>query len=120
MFISNPERFLLNSKLPQKTDLPIRMMPHKASEIVPYEKALNGYCAPTILDEERVCKADPLLLVVYKENKFIFQSEYKLQKFLANPFKYSKAILPVKIPQAEEKFSLYNLSEMGDSITFME
>mmetsp|Transcript_17746 Transcript_17746/g.12680 ORF Transcript_17746/g.12680 Transcript_17746/m.12680 type:complete len:121 (+) Transcript_17746:3082-3444(+) len=120
MFVKNPERFLVGSKLPAKQELPIRMYPHKAAEVVGYEKALNGYCPSTIIDEERVSKADQLLLIVFKESKYIFQSEYKLQKFLANPYKYSKAVLPVKMPPPEDKVSLFNLSKMDDSITFME
>lgn len=72
------------------------------------------------MDEERVVKGDSILLVNYRDGKYSFESEYKLQKFLANPFKYSKAGLPVKMPPPEDKVSLYNLSKMEDSISFME
>lgn len=72
------------------------------------------------MDEERVSKGDPCLLIVFRENKYIFSNEFKLQRFLSNPFKYSKAVLPVKMPPNEDKVSLYNLSRMEDSIAFLE
>ena len=78
MFISNPARFLLHSSLPKKQDLPLRMMPHKAAEAILHEKSLNGHCSVTLMDEERVAKGDPMLMIIYKENKYIFDSEYKL------------------------------------------
>jgi hypothetical protein len=95
-------------------------MPHKACEIVVHEKAIGGHCTVSVMDEERVSKGDSALLVIYRDDKFIFDSEFKLQRFLANPFKYSRATLPVKIPPPEDKVSLYNLQKMEDSISFME
>ena len=89
MFIANPWRFTNNVNFP--TELPLRLQPHKAAEIASYEKALNGHCATTLVDEERVAKADPIFVVSFKGARYAFESEYKLQKFLANPFKYSKA-----------------------------
>jgi hypothetical protein len=106
--------------LPKPTDLPIRFFPHKAAEVVINEKTLNGHCSITLMDEERVNKGDPILLIIYKENKYIFENEFKLQRFLANPFKYSRASLPVKMPPHEDKISLFNLQKMEDSIAFME
>jgi hypothetical protein len=38
------------------------------------------------------------LLVFFRDGKYVFDSEYKLQRFFANPFKYSKTNLPVKMP----------------------
>ena len=67
MFISNPDRFLINQNLPPKADLPMRALPHKAAE-----KVGQG------LDEETITKGDPLLLVIYKEGKYLFENEYKL------------------------------------------
>lgn len=72
------------------------------------------------MDEERVKKGDTLLLIVFREQRYVFDNEYKLQRFLANPFKYSKASLPVKMPPPEDKISLFNLQKMEDSIAFME
>lgn len=98
----------------------MRFAPHKACEVTVHEKALSGHCPVSLMDEERVRKGDPALLVVYREDKYIFDSEFKLQRFLANPFKYSRATLPVKMPPPEDKVSLYNLQKMEDSISFME
>ena len=78
LFISNPERFLINNNFPKLVDLPLRLLPHKAAEIIPYEKALNGHCPSTLIDEERVSKGDPVLAIHYKDNKYNFESEYKL------------------------------------------
>lgn len=78
MFITNPDRFLFNSNLPKPQDLPMRLYPHKAGEITNYEKALNGHCATTLMDEERVAKGDPILLINYKDGKYAFENEYKL------------------------------------------
>src|SRR5207244_1998235 len=93
IFITNSERFLVNSNFPKQNDLPLRLLPHKAGEIIAFEKALNGHCATTLIDEERVAKGDLILVISYKDGKYAFENEYKLQKFLANPFKYSKATL---------------------------
>lgn len=60
------------------------------------------------------------MLVVYREDKYIFESEFKLQRFLANPSKYSRASLPVKMPPPDDKISLHNLQKMDDSISYME
>lgn len=98
MFLNNPTRFLASTGFPKTEDLPRRLLPHKSAEILSYEKALGGYCPVTLNDEERVVLGDPLLLISFKEYKYAFESEYKLQRFLSNPFKYSKVQLPVKMP----------------------
>lgn len=67
-----------NSSLPKSIDLPLRIMPHKAAEIVLHEKSLNAHCSVTLMDEERVNKGDPLLVIAYRENKYAFASEFKL------------------------------------------
>ena len=120
MFLANPQRFIINVTLPKEKELPLRAYHHKAAEILLNEKHLNGHCSVTLIDEERVKKGDPLLLIIFKDGKFIFDTEYKLQRFLANPFKYARATLPVKMPPPEDKISLFNLQKMEDSIAFME
>lgn len=100
--------------------MPLRLQPHKAAEILNNDKHLSGHCSVTLMDEERVIKGDQILLINYKEHKYAFETEYKLQRFYRNPFKYSKAHLPVKMPPAVDKVSLYNLQKMEDSISFME
>jgi len=78
MFISNPSRFILNVTLPRNGDLPLRVYHHKAAEILVHEKTLSGHCPITLMDEERVKKGDPLLLILFRDNKYVFDSEYKL------------------------------------------
>jgi adenylate/nucleoside-diphosphate kinase len=120
MFITNPGRFVDSTSFPRFHELPIRFIPHKACEVVVHEKAISGHCSVSLIDEEKVSKGDQALLIIYKEDKYVFDSEFKLQKFLSNPFKYSKATLPVKMPPPDDKVSLYNLQKMEDSISFME
>lgn len=120
MFISNPNRFLVASSFPKGPELPLRAKPHKACEVIVHEKAIHGHCPVSVMDEERVSKGDQALLVVYREDKYIFESEFKLQRFLANPTKYSRASLPVKMPPPDDKVSLHNLQKMDDSISYME
>jgi hypothetical protein len=95
-------------------------MHHKAAEAILHEKVLNAHCSVTLMDEERVKKGDPILLILFRDGKYVFDTEHKLQRFLANPFKYAKAVLPVKMPPPEDKISLFNLQKMEDSIAFME
>ena len=53
-------------------------MPHKACEAVVHEKALSAHCPVCLTDEDRVRKGDVALLIVYKDDKFVFDSEFKL------------------------------------------
>jgi len=109
MLLSDYHRFTHDTMFPRGNELPLRPQPHKACEIILHEKSLSGHCAVSLNDEDRVRKGDPALLIFYKDDKYVFDSEFKLQRFLANPFKYSKATLPVKMPPPEDKVSLYNL-----------
>lgn len=120
MFISNPKRFINNVIFSSAKGIPIRFKHHKAAEICAQEKGILGYCPVTLVDEGRVIKGDSLLVVQYKDNKFQFESEYKLQKFLLTPARYNKAELPVKMPPHEEPVSLYALQNSDDSTTFIE
>lgn len=69
------------------------MKHYKAAEVTLSEKAIGGvgYCPVTLMDEDRVVRGDNLLLVVFRDAKYIFESEFKLQRFMANPGKYSRA-----------------------------
>jgi len=58
--------------------------------------------------------------VQYKDVKFSFHTESKLQKFLKNPAKYNKVELPVRMPPAEDKITLFALQNNEESTTFME
>lgn len=109
MFASNPARFVDTSSFPRYSELPMRFMPHKACEVVVHEKAIGGHCSVSLIDDEKVCKGDQALMIMYREDKFIFENEHRLQKFLVNPSKYSRATLPVKMPPPDDKVSLFNL-----------
>jgi hypothetical protein len=52
----------------------------------------------SLIDEVRVIQGDSLLVVHFKDNKYSFESEEKLQKYLMSPGRYNKAELPVKMP----------------------
>lgn len=58
MFLSNPARFLISTSFPKTEELPLRLLPHKAAEIIINEKALGGHCSVTLMDEDRVVKGD--------------------------------------------------------------
>ena len=123
IFSKNPERFIQNTSFP--TELPKRVKPHKASEIFSQEKGLAGYCPVSLVDEERIEKGDSLYLAIYKEVKFIFESEEKLARFMQNPTRYAKATLPVKMPAPKDKVPLINLAktsleQIEDSLPFLE
>jgi len=120
MFIANPKRFTNNVIFSSSKGIPMRFKHHKAAEILAQDKALMGYCPVTLVDEERVCKGDPMLVVHYKEYKYTFDSEFKLQKFIATPGRYNKAELPVKMPPMEDPVNLHSLQSGEDSTTFIE
>ena len=101
MFRANPSRFI--DKVTFNTvDLPIRMPLHRAAELIHLEKTLNGYCPVSLVDEERVVDGVHILLVLFAGERFIFANEYKLQRFMAAPWKYAKAKLPVKMPPEKD------------------
>lgn len=78
LFISNPARFTKNVIFSSQKGIPLRLKPHKAAEIIAQEKGLLGHCPVTLVDEDRVVKGDPLLVVQYKDQKFSFETETKL------------------------------------------
>lgn len=120
MFIANPERFLNNVIFSSAKGIPIRFKHHKSAEILSQEKNNLGHCPVTLVDESRVVKGDQLLIVHYKDTKFSFESEYKLQKFILTPGRYNKAELPVKMPPHDDPVNLFALQAGEDSTTFIE
>lgn len=109
MFISAPYRFTNNVIFSSEKGIPLRLKPHKAAEIVAQEKGILGHCPVSLVEEQRVVKGDLLLCVQYKDVKFAFENEVKLQKFLRTPARYNSVELPVKMPPHEEPVSLYTL-----------
>jgi len=129
MFAANPDRFLNNVIFSSAKGIPIRLKQHRAAENVqPDSKHNAGRCPVTLVDESRVAQGDPLLAVQYKDMKFCFESEFKLQKFLCTPGRYNKAELPVKMPPDDKAVSLFALrrealkdaEDQQDSTTFIE
>ena len=70
---------------------------------------LVGHCPVTLVEEKSVIHGDPLLLVHFKERKFLFASEMKLLKFINNPGRYYGVELPTKMPSNEDPVSLAEL-----------
>jgi adenylate/nucleoside-diphosphate kinase len=120
MFLSNPKRFTNNIIFSSAKGIPFRIALHKAAEIVSQQKAIEGHCPVTLVEEGRVAKGDGLLTIQYKDHKFCFESEQKLQKFLITPAKYHNAQLPVRMPPHDDPVSLYALQGGIESTAFME
>lgn len=118
IFLESPEVFSNPKLFP--ADRPQWLSLHNSAEIVSKEKNLANYCPVTLYEEEKVEKGYQLYLVFYKENKFIFENPRKLVRFLANPVRYSKVTLPVKMPPINEKISLMSFTELEDSVPFLE
>lgn len=120
MFTSAPARFTNNVIFSSEKGIPLRLKPHKSAEIVAQEKAVLGHCPVSLVDENKVVKGDPLLSVQYKDQKYSFENEPKLQKFIKTPGRYHKAELPVKMPPHEDPVQMYTLLGSEESTTFME
>lgn len=120
MFLSNPKRFTANTLFSSAKGIPIRIYVHKAAETLSQEKALVGHCPVTLVDERKVVAGDPLLLVYYKERKFLFASEKKLQAFLRRPGTYVSVELPTKMPPQNDPVCLADLQTAESSTVFIE
>mmetsp|Transcript_22504 Transcript_22504/g.19990 ORF Transcript_22504/g.19990 Transcript_22504/m.19990 type:complete len:261 (+) Transcript_22504:257-1039(+) len=118
IFIDCPEEFSNPKLFP--SDIPEWIEPHNAAQIISKEKNLANYCPVTLFEEDKVDKGYQLYLAFYKEHKFIFDTPGKLIRFLANPVRYSKVILPVKIPILMKRLSLMSFAELEDSVPFLE
>lgn len=79
-----------------------------------------GHCAVTLKDEEKVQKGDNLILVNFKDQRYVFETQEKAIKFMWDPARYSGVQLPVKMPASKDSVSLYSLQRKETSITFME
>jgi adenylate/nucleoside-diphosphate kinase len=120
IFLEYPKTFIEGIIFSSTKGLPFRIQQHKAAEIFAQEKSQQGYCPVTLMDEERLVRGDQMLIISYRENKFTFASEFKLQKFFQQPQRYHKVNLPVKMPPNDDKVGLFSLHKLDDSITFME
>jgi len=116
----NPKQFTENVIFSSERNVPKRMSVFKASEIADTEKALLNYCVVTLADEEKLVAGNPILVAIFKGEKYSFANEEKLCKFLLQPQRYAKTKLPVKIPPEQKPILLYNLQKEENSITFLE
>ena len=120
IFIENPETFLSDVIFPSSNEIPERIEMHNAAQIISKEKNLANYCPVTLYEDDKIVKGYQLYLVYYKDNKFIYDSPNKLIRFTANPTRYAKVSLPVKMPPISDKISLLSFNENDDAIAFLE
>ena len=120
LFIANPDKFTKNILFSSERAIPNRYRHHKCAELVAQEKAILGHCPVTLKDQDRVEKGNPILIVGFKDMRFVFANEEKLCKFFADPTRYASVALPVKMPPQLDPVSLHYLQKQEDSITFME
>jgi hypothetical protein len=78
---------------------------------VAQEKALTGHCPVTLKDEDRIEKGQQLIVVSFKDTRFIFASQEKASKFFNNPSRYCNVQLPVKMPATKDPVSLFSLQK---------
>ena len=124
MFISNPGQFLDEANFPVDT-IPSFIKFHKAAELASFEKSLMGYCPVSItqcssVDQVEQSKGYSLFLSIYKGERFVFNTYGKLTQFLQEPERYASAKLPVKMPPPKDSHTLMQLSELENSIPFLE
>lgn len=61
-----------------------------------------------------------MLIVQFKDNRFIMSSEEAANKFFENPQRYASVQLPVKMPPQIDAVNLHFMAKQEDSRTFME
>lgn len=65
-------------------------------------------------------KGEHLILVNFKDQRYVFETQEKAIKFMCDPSRYSGVQLPVKMPPAKDSVSLFGLLKKETSIIFME
>ena len=65
----------------------------------------------TLKDEERIEKGHQLIVVSFKDSRYIFASQEKAAKFFFNPSRYCNVQLPVKMPATKDPVSLFSLQK---------
>ena len=63
----------------------------------------------TLKEENRIEKGSQMIVVSFKDNKFVFTSQENAAKFLLNPSRYEKVKLPTKMPPNADPVSLFGL-----------
>lgn len=118
--MKNPKRFADKTIFTNERNTPLLIRTYKAAELVAQEKALQSHCPVALKDEGKVVKGNALLVVQYKDNRYVFVDEEKLVRFFTEPTKYADAQLPVKMPPNVDPVQLIKLQGTDDSITFLE
>jgi len=109
IFVANPRTFTEKIVFSTARNIPSLLRQHKASEIIAQEKALMGHCSVTLKDEEKVLKGENLILVNFKDQRYVFETQEKAIKFMFDPARYSGVQLPVKMPASKDSVSLFSL-----------
>lgn len=120
IFLRSPRNFTEKVLFSTDRNAPKRIRSYKAAELVAQEKALMSHCPVTLKDEGRVEKGLSLLVVQFKDNRYVFANEEKLERFFAQPSAYADAVLPVKMPPVVDPVYLVKLQQQEESITFLE
>jgi adenylate/nucleoside-diphosphate kinase len=119
-FLRNPRNFTEKVIFSSDRNTPKRIRCYKAAELVAQEKAIMSHCPVTLKDEGKVEKGQSLLVVQFKDNRFVFGNEEKMERFFKTPGAYADAVLPVKMPPAVDPVYLVKLQQQEESITFLE
>lgn len=120
IFLRNPRNFTEKVIFSTDRNTPKRIRSYKAAELVAQEKAIMSHCPVTLKDENKVEKGHALLVVQFKDNRFVFVNEEKMERFFRTPGAYADAVLPVKMPPAVDPVYLVKLQQQEESITFLE
>jgi YHS domain-containing protein len=108
-FLRNPRNFAEKVLFSSERNMPKRIRTYKAAELVAQEQALLSHCPVTLKDEGRVEKGLSLLVVQFKDNRYVFANEEKMDRFFRQPSAYADAVLPVKMPPAVDPVYLVKL-----------
>ncbi len=118
-----PERYVDETVFNHEV-LPIQLKAHVAATLVysSKEKQLNGYCPVCLIlgKDIELSKGQDLRMVQYGNVRYLISSQENTFKFMEEPKRYINAKLPVKLPPAKNPITLLQLSEMENSIPFLE
>lgn len=66
IFLENPDKFTDELIFPSHAEIPTRIEPHNAAQVVTKEKNLANYCPVSLYEDEKIVKGYQLFLVHYK------------------------------------------------------
>jgi adenylate/nucleoside-diphosphate kinase len=114
IFCAEPQRFTGKLHFSHERNIPKRLRPHKAAEIDAQEKAISGHCPVSLKDENKVDQGNRLIVISFKDNKFLFASEAKATKFFQCPSDYANVQLPVKMPPSKNPVLLQHFENSAE------